>query len=162
MQKINNTCCFTGHRWLPVPRISDGSLTGKIKHAIKSLIENNNVDTFIAGGAIGFDMLAALTILEIKKTYPNIKLVVMLPCKNSDKLWREFDKQKQEYLLANADEIIHISQDYYSGCMHKRNREMIDNSQYCIAYLEKQEGGTFYTVNYAQQKGKTILNLANY
>ena len=50
-----------------------------------------------------------------------------------------------------ADKVVYTSQDYYSGCMHKRNRHLVDNSSRCICFLNEKTGGTFYTVNYASE-----------
>ena len=45
------------------------------------------------------------------------------------------------------------------GCMHKRNRHLVDNSSVCVCYLNKENGGTAYTVDYAGKKGLEIINL---
>ena len=49
---------------------------------------------------------------------------------------------------------------YTRGCMHKRNRHLVDNSSACISYLTENKGGTFYTVNYAKSKGVEVINIA--
>lgn len=59
-----------------------------------------------------------------------------------------------------ADKVVYTSQDYYSGCMHKRNRHLVDNSSRCICFLTEKTGGTFYTVNYASEHGLMIINTA--
>ena len=43
--------------------------------------------------------------------------------------------------------------------MHKRNRYLVDNSSVCICYLTEATGGTAYTVDYAQTKNLTVINL---
>ena len=45
--------------------------------------------------------------------------------------------------------------------MHKRNRHLANNSSVCVCYLTEESGGTFYTVNYAKQKGLEIINIPN-
>lgn len=62
-------------------------------------------------------------------------------------------------IILGADEIVHTSQHYYKGCMHKRNRYMADNSSYCICYLVKSVGGTKYTVDYACKIGLNIVGI---
>ena len=47
-----------------------------------------------------------------------------------------------------------------SGCMHVRNRHLVDFSSYCICYQTKETGGTAYTVNYAKENGLIIYNVA--
>ena len=58
-----HTCCFSGHR-----RIANGDLfivKQKLMEAITSAIEDGYI-YFGAGGALGFDTLAAQTVLELK------------------------------------------------------------------------------------------------
>lgn len=59
-----------------------------------------------------------------------------------------------------ADKVVYTSQEYTRGCMHKRNRHLVDNSSACISYLTENKGGTFYTVNYAKSKGVEVINIA--
>lgn len=59
-----------------------------------------------------------------------------------------------------ADKVVYTSQEYTRGCMHKRNRHLVDNSSACISYLTENKGGTFYTVNYAKSKGIEVINIA--
>ena len=115
---------------------------------------------FGAGGALGFDTLAAQTVLELKSEYPEIKLILVLPCKNQTRGWEQADIEEYERIKAAADKVVHTSKDYYSGCMHKRNRHLVDNSSLCICYLTEQSGGTAYSVNYARSQGLKIINIA--
>lgn len=161
MEKINKTCCFTGHR-----RIDDKdkeAIKAKLKTAIILLIENG-VLYFGAGGALGFDTLAAMTVLELKKDYPDIKLILVLPCKNQTLYWsNKKDIEIYNYIKERADKIVYTSEFYESGCMFKRNRHLVDNSKYCICYFNfnnRTNGGTAYTVNYAEKQGRVIINLA--
>ena len=151
----NQTCCFTGHR-----NVSDnfGVLKRKLKKTIIELIENG-VIYYGSGGTIGFDTLASLAVLELKKKYPQIKLIMVLPCYEQEKMWSDADKKQYFKILEHADRIRYVSESYYSGCMHKRNRHLVDNSEFCICYLNSESGGTAYTVNYASRKGLHIINI---
>lgn len=60
-----------------------------------------------------------------------------------------------------ADKVVYVSQIYTKGCMHKRNRYLVDNSSVCVCYLTENKGGTAYTVNYASSKDKMIINVAD-
>ena len=81
-------------------------------------------------------------------------------------LWNEAvpltaeDIEEYNRIMKAADKVVYTSQDYYSGCMHKRNRHLVDNSSRCICFLNEKTGGTFYTVNYASEHGLTIFNIA--
>ena len=65
------TCCFTGHRKIPLNQLEQ--LTQRLKDAVTACIQEGYL-YFGAGGALGFDTLAAKTILELKAKYPEIKL----------------------------------------------------------------------------------------
>ena len=132
----SQTACFTGHR------ILDKTFTKKrLKNEIEKLIEKG-VIFWGNGGSIGFDTISALTILELKEKHPQIKLIMVLPCRDQDKLWSKQDKEAYDYILENADKVVYTSERYYNGCMHVRNRHLVDNSSCCIAYLNKNTGGS--------------------
>ena len=60
----NITCCFTGHRAL-----SDTErmlCLDRITQAVEALI-SMGVTHFIAGGAVGFDTIAEVSVLNLKK-----------------------------------------------------------------------------------------------
>ena len=58
------TVCFTGHRKLPFMQLH--SIEKRLKDEIISLIEQG-YRYFGAGGALGFDTIAAQAVLEAKK-----------------------------------------------------------------------------------------------
>jgi len=43
-----------------------------------------------------------------------------------------------------------------------RDRHLVDNSAYCIAYCTRNYGGTAYSVRYAMKSGVAVLNTADY
>ena len=113
---------------------------------------------FGAGGALGFDTLAAQTVLNLKKWYPCIKLILVLPCKDQAAGWRANDVKEYERIKSRADKIVYTADRYFNGCMQK-NRYLVDGGSLCICYLAKQEGGTAYTVQYAREKGLRVVNI---
>lgn len=119
------------------------------------------VNTFICGGALGFDTLAALAVLKIRSIYPHIQLILALPSPQQTNGWDSNDIEVYQTILKQANQIIYMSQEHHSGCMHMRNHYMVDNSLYCICYLVNQTGGTAYTVQYAKKKNRHIFNIAN-
>lgn len=152
------TACFTGHRKIPFLQ----------KHRIEKRTEQilikaikRGYQFFGAGGALGFDTLAAQTVLRLKKTYPQIKLILVLPCVSQTRGWRPEDVEEYERIKAAADKVVYTSQEYTRDCMFKRNRHLVDNSSLCIAYLTERVGGTAYTVDYAHSKGIIVENVAN-
>ncbi|MEE1491995.1 MAG: SLOG family protein, partial [Massilioclostridium sp.] len=63
----NQTCCFTGHRDLPPQKLP--YIQKRLEQELLQLI-HQGVRYFGAGGALGFDTLAALTVLRLRETYP--------------------------------------------------------------------------------------------
>ncbi len=61
----SKTCCFTGHRVI-LPN-DYGKIKKELYNTIVNLIDKG-VIYFGCGGALGFDTLAAETIIELKKT----------------------------------------------------------------------------------------------
>ncbi len=151
------TCCFTGHRDLPMAGRKE--LAIKLEKTIISLIERG-VQFYGAGGARGFDALAAQTVLDLKNRYPYIKLILVLPCLTQTRGWPAKDVGEYERIKAQADKVVYTSQEYTKGCMFKRNRHLVDNSGVCVCYLTKKDGGTAYTVDYAEKQGLEVINLA--
>lgn len=151
------TCCFTGHRNIPV--LKRHHIQKRLTEEVEKMIQNGVV-YFGAGGALGFDTMAALTVLSLKPKYPQIKLILVLPCPEQSERWSDKDKATYEYIKAKADKVVYTSDHYDRGCMFKRNRHLVDNSNYCICYLTEETGGTAYTVKYAKEKNITVINVA--
>lgn len=116
---------------------------------------------FCAGGALGFDTIAAQAVLHLKEQYPHIKLILVLPCSTQSKGWNTEGQATYENIKKKADKVVYTSEEYVRGCMHKRNRHLVDNSSICICYLDKPSGGTAYTVDYAKKHGRSVINIAD-
>lgn len=151
--------CFSGHRKIPSDKID--ALCEMLDDVIEQLIKNGK-GVFMAGGAIGFDTVAAFRVLAAKEKHPDIKLVLVLPCRDQTDRWTSL-KNLNEYkiLKDNADSVIYIKDFYDASCMHERNKYMVDSSSCCVAYLTSASGGTASTVKYAKKQGVPVINLAN-
>ncbi len=151
-----DTCFFTGHRIIRSDHKS--IITENLKSTIKDLVQKG-ITHYIAGGALGFDTLAANAVLNERSSNPDIKLTLALPCKNQTKGWKQKDIEEYERLLSLADNVIYVSGEYYDGCMQKRNRYMADNSSHCIFYMTAPRGGTAYTIKYAVDNDLELHNI---
>lgn len=151
MYEKEKTVCFTGHRKLLEPR---QNVEKKLEDVVRECIAKG-ARTFIAGGAIGFDTIAAQLILRLRSELPNIYLALALPCPPEQQTLMWTDEQKAEYyeILRNANFTKIVSERFTKGCMYARNRLMVDRSGILICYLRKNSGGTYYTVNYGKKKG---------
>lgn len=156
MEHKTDSACFTGHRNITQ---KDALLLPSALNRVTESLILQGVSHFRAGGAIGFDTIAALCILEIREIYPQIALDLILPCKDQSNTWDELNKRTYNYILSNADSVEYISDKYTTGCMYERNRRLVDGSKYCIAYCTHNSGGTAYTCSYASKRNLEIINI---
>ena len=150
------TCCFTGHRIIP------SGMEQKLFRVTEKVVENaikSGYRCFGVGGALGFDTIAALVVLKLRESYPSIKLILVLPCLNQTRGWSAGDIEIYENIKKQADKVVYTSKEYTRGCMHKRNRHLVNNSSLCICYLTEEKGGTYYTVKYAQENQLAVVNV---
>ena len=98
--KKEKTCCFTGHREIPLSEYE--KIQNALEQTIISLMKKG-VCYFGAGGALGFDTMAALTILKLKETYPHIKLILVFPCENQTGKWQQKDIDIYENIKSKVD-----------------------------------------------------------
>ncbi len=153
------TVCFTGHR--TIPQKSKAALLSELYSTVMRLILEG-YDSFICGGAVGFDTLAAECVLSMKMRFPEIKLILALPCRDQTVKWDDLgDLTKYKEILGKADWVEYVQHFYSEGCMHKRNRWMVDHASICISYLTSKRGGTAYTCNYANKNGVELINLGD-
>ena len=150
-------CCFFGHR--KIPSVQYNRIVERLESEIIKLI-NLGVRRFYAGSALGLDTFAALIVLGLREKHPHIRLLLVLPCLEQTKQWEEIDKEIYNMIWKRADRVIYTSENYYQGCMQKRNRYMVDNGTACICYLTETTGGTAYTVDYAKKHVVNVINLA--
>ncbi len=158
MSEWERSCCFTGHRRLPPSQLQ--IIQDRIRDRI-DLLYRKGVNTYYAGGALGFDMLAAIAVLNAKAVYPDLSLRLALPCRDHDAKWPLTQRQILLRLIDRADEVTYAADTYTPACMHIRNRFMVDRSRYCLCYLEnkKRRGGTASTVQYALSHDRIVVNL---
>ncbi len=151
------TCCFSGHRNIPAEQAR--WLAKRLDDAITYLY-GKGVKSYLTGGALGFDTLAANAVLAQRMKHIDISLTVVIPCKDQDRKWGWDSRRQYHRILDAADEVHCLAEQYYSGCMQVRNHYMVDHSGVCICYLLRPYGGTYSTVRYARECGISVFNLA--
>lgn len=155
--------CFTGHRSQKLPwrfneehekcLVMKATLRKEIERAIQ-----NGYKTFFCGMALGFDMICAETVLDLKTKYPDIVIIGAIPCKTQDIRWSDKEQKRYGKLLLKLDGIRCINDDYTGAeCMLERNRFMADNSNLMIAVFNGLSGGTKSTIDYARKQGLEII-----
>ena len=122
-----------------------------LKKYVLALI-SDGVDVFYSGMALGFDLIAAETVLSCKKKFPNIRLIACIPHYGQEARYSEKDKARYTKILKKADEQVLLSEEFTKNCYMDRNRYMADRADVLVAYLKQKTGGTAYTVKYFQKK----------
>jgi len=156
------TCCFTGHRRMSAKERRNTLY--RLRSTILYLVSKGVVN-FRAGGALGFDTLAATMVVDLKRSDDRIKLILDLPYEGQDEKWSDADKRIYAFICDNADEVNVLgskpdSRKNATELLYKRNRTLVDNSDYCVCYLKNsRRSGTAYTVDYAKRNDMEIINL---
>ena len=156
------TCCFTGHR-VVAARFRD-DIIAAVDRYIKELY-HAGYRYFMAGGALGFDMLAETEVLRAARFDSGIKLILALPCRDQTARWEAVPHYVQhlrryQQILGRADCVVYVN-DFYTGtCMWERNRYMVDRSSACIAYYNGYpRSGTGQTYRMAEEDGLALYNV---
>ncbi len=111
---------------------------------------------FISGGAMGMDMFAAETVLELKKQYPEILLEMVSPFDSQASKWAPEYRKRHDALFDRADIVTATGHEYTRSCMFTRNRYLVNNADMLLAAYDGQPGGTQMTVQYARQMGVQV------
>lgn len=149
-------CCFTGHRDIAPGKREH--LSHLLWDTVKELAQNGITD-FYCGGALGFDTMAAATVLNMKRLYPHVRLILAIPCQGQADRWRPADRILYEKIKERADEAVVLSPVYTPSCMAVRNRYMVDRASVCVAYVQREQGGSASTAAYARRRGCRVINL---
>ena len=163
-------CCFFGHR-----KISEiEEMKKKVYDAVKVLIVEEKVHTFLFGSKSQFDDLCHDVVTKLKEEYSYIKRVYVRA---------EFpyiDDSYRNYLLKSYDDTYYPEKILGAGkaIYIERNYYMIDKSKFCIAYYDENyspprrrngkrdlldyqpKSGTKLAYDYAVKKGLIINNVA--
>lgn len=163
----DKVCCFTGHRPQSLPFGFNESdercvlLKRTICEKIISLITQYGVRHFISGMAIGVDMYAAEIVLSLRSEYPDITLECAIPCETQSAKWSASLRERYNSIVSRCDKKTVLQNHYTYDCMYKRNKYMVDNSDFVIAVWNGKVSGTGKTVRYAESQGKKVILISN-
>lgn len=140
-------CCGFGHREI------FGNITEKVVTAVKKAVEQG-CELFYTGAMGEFDEIYSSAVRNLKKTYPEIKLVCVRPY-----LTKEIN-ESGDYLYSLYDDIIiptELADIHYKIVITKRNQWIIDKCDVVIGYTIRDYGGAYKAIDYAKKKGKEII-----
>lgn len=150
------SCCFTGHRRLPTGGRLVRLCEDRVREAYRA-----GCRRFFAGGALGFDMLAAAVVCRLRDTeLSDITLHLLLPCRDQDARWSARDRERYRKMIELSDSHTFLYDAYSDGVMAARNRALVEAADLCIAYMSTPASGTGLTVSMAKRRGIPVWNLA--
>lgn len=125
-----------------------------------NLLIDSNISLFYTGMALGVDQWGAEIVLDMKRQYPHIRLIAVVPCETQANKWSAEQRERYFNTLAVCDEVITLYARYTPQCMLERNRYMVDHANYLLAVCDgSAKGGTAYTVRYAQEKKRGVISI---
>jgi uncharacterized phage-like protein YoqJ len=158
------TVCITGHR----PDVFlqshyDLETAKRIANDTMWLLKQEYKDELelCLGGAIGADQYAGAAAIEHEIRYR--MFLPFLP-EIQAKFWNKSDKLELDRQLQHAAgiTIVDPNDKYDIGNYYKRDKEMVDNSDFVVAFWAgKRRGGTYLTIKYALSQSKFVLNALN-
>ena len=139
------TAVFIGHN--ECYGLSNEKLIKVITNSI-----NDGVTTFLNGRQGGFDRKCAITVFNLKKSYPQIKNILVIPYLT----FNVFDKEIFDEIIFPLE----FEKYHFKAAITQRNKYMVNNSQIAICYITHSWGNAIKTFEYANKKNLEIINLA--
>lgn len=160
-------CCFTGHRPSKFTFKYNEAHADcvRLKEMLKEQIVqaiNEGYNYFISGGALGLDIWAAETCLELKKQYPHIMLEMAIPCDGQELTWPKESQKRYQKVLGEADVCYWVTREKFEdnpSVMLVRDVYMVNKSSLIIAMFDGSKGGTKHTFDYAKAMGINIWRI---
>jgi len=142
-----SVCTFFGHRDCP------SSVKTKLRAVLIDLIESYAVDKFYVGHQGSFDAMVRSVLKELVTVYPHINYAVVLdrmPQKRDDFDTRNFS----DTMRPEGIETVHPQ-----FAIDRRNRWMLQQSDYVVTYVRDSWGGAAKFANEAKRLGKNVVEL---
>lgn len=150
-------CCLAGGK---LPQDHFASLQNALMASLQDLIVKKQVQTFLSGALPGFDSLAALNVLFLKRFYPQVQLVLSLPYKEMPKEWEPAQNSVFQDIWQRADEVFYCDSAYFKGCSRMRDRFLVENSAFCLCYYRHAFWEQPFLLRYAEEQKLHIVNMA--
>lgn len=150
------TVSFFGHRYIEHGTEIEKCLD-KLLHDL--IIRKEYID-FLIGRDGEFDLLASAAVKRVVRSYGNgnTHFTLVLPYMKS-----EYRNNEQRFLdYYDEVEICFDSTEAYpKSAIQVRNRSLVDRSDLVVCCIQHKSGGAYKTIQYAEKKGKMIVNLAD-
>ena len=146
----NYRVALFGHRdFCPTKEIED-----KLLSIFTRLIQSKEYLEIYIGRNGEFDIFAASIVKRIKKELDNssCSMTLVLPYKVKDIEY--FEKYYDDIIICEGEEKHHPKE-----AITKRNRWMVENCDLLVCFVERNSGGAFKAMRYANKHGVKIINL---
>ena len=142
---------FIGHREI----YQHQRLEEQIENIARDMLHKKEYVEFYVGRNGDFDISVASAIKRAQKAvgHHNSSLILLQPYPMKDDIYYEQFYDEIEYPIDGKT--------HPKGAITKRNRWMIEQADLVICYIEREEGGAYTALKYAQKLEKEIINLAN-
>lgn len=145
-------CFFIGHR------DTESGLMPQIEAAVHRHITECGVTEFVVGQYGAFDRMAARTVINAKRHYPNITLSILLPYHPSERSVNAPDGYNDTFYPPGMENVPR------KLAIIRANKYMVDNSDFLIAYVRHPASNAQNLLEYAQARERKgpmkIENLA--
>ena len=144
---MGKICSFFGHADLEGKATEIGE---KLRPILIDLI-NQGVDTFYVGNHGEFDILSSKIACDLQTLYPEIQVIVVLCYPN-----------ELQYLKCSFTDFLmppEIVAAPKRACIVKRNRWVVDHSDYIVSYVKYTIGGAYSVTQYAKKHYKKIIEI---
>lgn len=103
-----------------------------------------------------FDGSFSAAVRGLKRKYPDIKLILIKPYFSN-----ELNTNKEYYEFTYDDVVIPdvLAGVHPKSAITKRNRWMVENSDFIVTYVYRDFGGAYDTKKYALKLGKTVFEI---
>jgi hypothetical protein len=144
-----SSCTFFGHQ------IINKNIKELLMCQVENLITEYGVNIFYVGNNGQFDHLVAAVLRELKSRHPQISYSIVLAYLPE----REKEHNQLSYTETIYPEGLEDTPPRFA--ISKRNKWMVQQSEYVIAYVEHSFGGAAQFTEYARKKHRTVINLAD-
>lgn len=173
--------CFTGRRPKDLFGYTKEKYVPLVDALTKELIRfhlEEGYDTFITGGAQGFDQLAYWAVDRMKRMGYHVKNIVYAPFKKQENQWLEFglfSKSEYRLMIARADKVHYCDENFdvtkepkwkITSKLHMRNHDMVNTSELVFGLYPgdgwmdlNNKGGTSECLRYAKEQNKIIYQM---
>ena len=124
-----NSCFFTGPRKIPEEFYASVQydLIGMF-----SALAARGVTDFLVCGEPGFNTMAAVTVCPLIKSYPRMRLVLVLSCRTHEREWELRDNVIHDLIARMADEVVYVSERCGEACRQTRDMYLAGHAAYMV------------------------------